>query len=241
MQIVADDWGFSRGINDGILELARKKIISGVSLLANADLLHYRIDELRSIPGLELAWHLNFTAGAPVGRGAGLTDSKGRFFGLREFVWRWSTGRIKAASLAEEAAAQAAVLDRAAGRLVEMDGHHHVHLIPGVLAAVEGVRARMEIPSVRLPIDVRHWPSLLGSAWALCRRRKRVGPRFRVYGYPQQKHFRSLAAFARSSQGGRRPVLVHPAAYDDFAGNPYGDPLQAERVSQYQALLRWFS
>jgi predicted glycoside hydrolase/deacetylase ChbG (UPF0249 family) len=221
--IAADDWGFSKGINDGILDLARRDVVRVVSLVANSPHLNYRLEELKRIEGLKFAWHMNFTAGE-------------NFPTLPVFIWRWWTGRISPAELTRDARTQIEILkDRVGDKLSEADGHHHVHLVPGVLDTLRPLYQEYGIRFIRLPMEKTHAASFFGSQLIWLQRKKYSDFQLRIYGYPQQRHFKSAQAFRRAASK-NRPLLIHPAAYDDFKGNPYGDKLCEERVRQYNFL-----
>ena len=242
-EIAADDWGFSKGINDGILELAQDGIIQVVSLIANSPHLEYRLDELQKVKDIKLAWHMNFSAGKPIEKtkdGSCLIDPKTQgFHSLITFIWHWLRGNISEAELKYEARAQIKRLKNLVRNIDEADGHHHIHLVPGLLKSLESIYREFEVPILRLPMERTHLPSFLGSQMILWKKNKYPNLKMRVYGYPQTRHFVNSNTFLESSPDGR-PLLVHPAAYNDFSGNPYGDPLCEERVVQYNLLREWF-
>lgn len=235
-EVAADDWGFSKGINEGILDLARLGIVQTVSLVANAPDLNHGLSELKSIKGVKFAWHMNFTAGKPLTQVA----QPKCFPTLKEFIWLWSIGKIKPFELIGEARAQIQLLKEMVGNISEGDGHHHVHLVPGVLELIQPLYKEFGITSIRLPMERSHLTSYLGSQYVWWKRKKFSNLKLRIYGYPQPKHFINAQAFLRTTQMGERPILVHPAAYDDFKDNPYGDTLCEERVLQYNSLREWF-
>lgn len=241
LEIAADDWGFSKGINDGILNLAQRGIVHSVSLLATAPLLTYRLTELQQIPNIKLAWHVNFTAGPPLEKSSNsslVQKESQHFYPFKTFFWRWCTGKIIAEDLLCEARAQIELLKQVTNKVVEADGHHHVHLVPGILSRLQPIYQEFGIESIRLPMEKSHLASYAGSKLIWWRRNNFPNLSLREFGYPQFRHFADRESFLRASRN--RPVLVHPAAYDDFAGNPYQDMLCAERVRQYEKLNAWF-
>lgn len=243
-EIAADDWGFSKGINEGILDLARVGIVQTVSLVANAPHLEHGLSELKNIKGVKFAWHMNFTAGRPLNQVADssvLVQKQTKcFHTLKEFIWLWWSGKIKPLELVAEAKAQIQFLKEMAGEISEGDGHHHVHLVPGVLELIQPLYTEFGIATIRLPMEKSHLTSYLGSQCVWWKQKKFSNLKLIIYGYPQKKHFKNPQEFLRTTKMGERPVLVHPAAYDDFKGNPYGDTFCEERVHQYHSLREWF-
>ena len=244
-ELAADDWGFSKGINEGILDLAECGLVRVVSLIATAPYLDYQLAELKKIRGVKFAWHLNFTAGAPLEtmpkNSRLICQSSGLFQPFKQFLLNWMLGRIAFEDLRREARAQATALRNRIGNISEADGHHHVHLVPGLINLLAPIYDEMNITTVRLPLEKGHIPSYLGSQIIKLRKNKFPQFRLRSYGYPQDRHFKDRQSFLQTTRNGKWPVLVHPAAFDDFSGNPFGDPLCGARVVQYEVLKEWFA
>ncbi|MGZ7079649.1 MAG: ChbG/HpnK family deacetylase, partial [Thermoanaerobaculia bacterium] len=150
--ITADDWGISPGVNHGILDLARRGIVRRVSMMADAPYLEESLDELHKLD-VEMGLHFNLTHGKPFGSPA-------------RFLFRWMTARRASHAVLRDAvrAELRSQLDRleAAGvRASYMDGHHHIHIVPGVTAAIADILAERGIRDVRLPYDPSLWLSRL--------------------------------------------------------------------------------
>lgn len=239
--VTADDWGLSRGVNEGILRLAREGVVTRVSILVDAAHAAYRLHELAAIPGVELGLHLNLTHGA---------FSDGRLLrhsGPAGFLARWClAGRRGRRVVHAEAVRQ---LARLAGLGVEIryvDSHHHVHLIPGVVDAIAPALRAAGIVELRLPLDrslraTRKLPILLLAlaarpAW------RRNGFSYLPCFYPRALHYRNRARLAADldrvcARHGRVEVIAHPAAFDDLGTIDWPDPYRAERVREFEALL----
>src|SRR5437667_372042 len=70
----ADDFGFSAGVNRGILEAHAAGVVSSVSVLVNTPGWPDARDRLRAIGGtLGVGLHLNLTTGAPLTTAPSLT------------------------------------------------------------------------------------------------------------------------------------------------------------------------
>ncbi len=150
--VVADDAGVdiarNRGIVDGIVE----GVIGGISVLADgaavADLAA-RIGALPARLQPEIGLHLNLTEGvALAGARDGLTDDAGRFMsGKRGFWERAIADGIDPEAVHAEALAQIARLESLGLSPVRVDGHQHVHALPGVRDGL--ARALDDTPSIR--------------------------------------------------------------------------------------------
>ena len=59
--LFADDWGLSRGINEGILRIARLGHLKHVSIMAGTPYATYRLKELKHVRGIDLGLHFHLT------------------------------------------------------------------------------------------------------------------------------------------------------------------------------------
>jgi len=108
----ADDFGASRGINRGILESARRGIVTSTSLLVNAARSEEAVQASRMIPELSIGLHVDLDAALR----QGVADDPGR---LRDELQR-----------------QFATFVNLMGREPShIDAHHDVHRDPRVLPA----------------------------------------------------------------------------------------------------------
>lgn len=233
LEITADDWGISPGVNQAILELARLGVVRRVSILARSRFLRDGLEELKGIPGVGLGLHfdLTFDRKPPVSAGALLA----RWLNpLRE------RERLRR-ELRGELDAQLALLAEQGVRPLHLDGHQHVHLIPGVIDALAEPLARAGIRKVRLPYDPGLWltpkaPINILSLAARRRLRARGFVSLRCF-YPRPSHFRDPGLLrARLARQGESEVIVHPSVTDDFGPLRIPDPYSAGRVTEYRAL-----
>src|SRR5256885_3555489 len=169
----ADDFGFSAGVNRGILEAHAAGVVSSVSVLVNTPGWPDARDRLRAIGGtLGVGLHLNLTTGAPLTTAPSLTTPPptARFHSLAALVARTLTGRLDPAHVAAECAAQLARLREAGVRVTHIDSHRHVHALPGVWASVVAAARAHGVPFVRVPVEsgggraqVKRWS--IATAW----------------------------------------------------------------------------
>lgn len=235
--ITADDWGISPAVNEGILELAKQGVVRRVSILADSEHLRHQLAPLLALASegrVALGLHFNLTYGSAIAEGPGSLIRR----------WMMTRGERKMQLKAEvrgELQRQLGVLHAAGVRATYLDGHHHAHIVPGVLETIADLLQGVGIKEVRLPYDTSLWFSRLAplNVLAILSRGtlRRHGFRFRPVVYPQRKHFldqgRLRALLARNP---RAEVIVHPAVADDFAAFGVSDPYSGGRVTEYRAL-----
>jgi predicted glycoside hydrolase/deacetylase ChbG (UPF0249 family) len=223
----ADDFGLSPGVNDGILEAHAAGVVSSVSVLVNAPGWEHAVAALRGAGStLGAGLHVNLTAGEPVSRGRTLVHARtGRFHGLAGLATRALTGRIDPEHVAEECDAQLARLRAAGVRVTHIDGHRHVHALPGVWTSVVAVARAHGIPFVRVPVErgtgrawVKRWT--IAAAWRVAARGGAVprhADRFHGIGLQDDPRFlsRLLALIDRLAPlPGVTELMVHPGRPD---------------------------
>ncbi len=144
--VVADDFGLTTGVVEGIIDAHENGIVTATSVMVNAPAAPEAFAYARAHPSLAVGLHFVLTFGRPVGPPAALgdlVDDEGRFrrrgHGAHE---RATPERVR-----EELDAQLEALERGLGRPpTHIDGHHHVHVLPGVLVAVLERAAQLKIP-----------------------------------------------------------------------------------------------
>ena len=153
----ADDFGLSEAVNLGIVEAHRQGILTSTSLMANADAFEHAVALAKGCPTLDVGVHLTLTEEQPVVRGpevASLVDSANRFPPhLFQFAARYARGKISLAAVRAELDAQIRrVLDHGV-RPSHLDGHQHVHVLPGIAQVVADLARTYRIRSVRYPAE----------------------------------------------------------------------------------------
>jgi predicted glycoside hydrolase/deacetylase ChbG (UPF0249 family) len=156
LQITADDLGYSSSRDAGIFYLFSIGAITRASLLLNGATARGALSRAHAV-GLPVGLHLNLTEGAPLSAPPtsllppGGTCMRGKL-GFRAAL---AARAVCFADVAREAAAQAAAftaLHPAGAAPAHLDGHQHVHVLPGVAAAVAGALAGRVGGVVRLPV-----------------------------------------------------------------------------------------
>jgi predicted glycoside hydrolase/deacetylase ChbG (UPF0249 family) len=225
-------------VNEGILALARKGVVKRISAMANCAYLTHRLTELLAIPGIEIGLHFDLTHGKSSPSKILLEALQNRFFS-RQARDRFESG------IRTEFEQQLARLKAAGIDPVYLDGHHHIHLVPGVLQAVAEPLRRAGIRQVRLPYDPALWFTpkfpLLALSLLAAQELKKLQVRSLPCFYPEQKHFQDpalmRAALLKRTKTGATEVIVHPAAVDDLGKLEIPDSYTTGRVREFHALM----
>src|SRR5580704_10291713 len=102
----ADDFGLTRGVNEGIIRAHRDGILTSATLMATGSAFEDAVERARATPTLGVGCHLVLTGGvaiAPRKEIPSLVDAAGRLpRSLGSFVVRLSSGRIRAQEIEVE-------------------------------------------------------------------------------------------------------------------------------------------
>lgn len=151
LALCADDFGLASGISRGIARLALAGRLNAISCLTNGA--HWAGDAalLNALPAsVDVGLHLNFTEGQPLS--AALARHWPRFPALPALIVRAHLGALPLAAMRDEAQAQLAAFVQARGVAPAfVDGHQHVHHLPGlrgiVLDLIEALAPRPALRS----------------------------------------------------------------------------------------------
>ncbi len=184
----ADDFGLTAGVNRAIVELHHAGVLASATLMAKASATEQAVALAQANPNLGVGCHIVLVDGEPVlpaQEVSSLVDLRTGSFPqkLTTFLQRLFTGRIRAAEMEAEAAAQIALLQSKGIQLTHIDSHKHTHMFPAVLRPVLRAAHRAGLRVVRNPFEpewaVRASPraGLIRTAEVVALRR--FGPYFR--------------------------------------------------------------
>jgi hopanoid biosynthesis associated protein HpnK len=150
----ADDLGWTEGVNRGIAEAHRNGIVTSASLLANGAAFESATGLARSTPALGVGVHLNLTDGAPVAPRelvSSLVSDAGEFEGGPEnLLLRIASRSVAMREVEQEWDAQIDKVRNAGIQPTHLDGHKHVHMLPGLFEIALRLAKRYEIRAVRV-------------------------------------------------------------------------------------------
>jgi chitin disaccharide deacetylase len=156
--LCADDYAMTAGVSGGIEELAALDRLSATSALVTTP--HWPAHARRLLPfrsRLAIGLHLNLTLGAPLGPMPDLAPA-GELPGLQALLVKAFAGRVRHSEIVEEVERQLERFETELGYPPDViDGHQHVHVLPGMRrAVVSALRQRYagrRRPLVRDPSD----------------------------------------------------------------------------------------
>lgn len=155
--LCADDFGLTEGVSRGILDLVHMGRLSATSVMANRRSWTERGADLRNLSRpIGVGLHLNLTTGRTLGSMPGLAPG-GRLPPLGTVLRRAFSGRLDPGELRAEIGLQLEAFADVFGRAPDfVDGHQHVHVLPGIRSALLSVLAERRLEGrvwVRNPGD----------------------------------------------------------------------------------------
>lgn len=259
----ADDFGFTRGVNEGIVRAHRDGILTSATLMATGPAFEDAVERARASPALGVGCHLVLTGGfavAPRKEIPTLADRDGRLpRSLARLVWRVSSGMVRTSEIERELRAQIEKIRGAGLEPTHLDTHKHTHVHPRIMSALARVARETGITRVRNPVENLRdsWRSTRGGTPGSSSQMpgaiavRAVAPRFRAisrkYGLRSPDHFLGLAMTGRLGTAalcrlidtvpdGRTEIMVHPGVHDgELAAS--GSRLGMERQMEMEALL----
>ncbi|MFZ0886260.1 MAG: ChbG/HpnK family deacetylase [Candidatus Acidiferrales bacterium] len=259
----ADDFGMTRGVNEGIVRAHREGILTSTTLMANGESFDDAVERVRANPELGVGCHLVLVGGkcvAPRESVASLADANGTLpDSLPLFVARISSGMIRGEEIERELRAQIGKIRATGIEPTHLDTHKHAHAHPRVMEILGKVAKECGITRVRKPIeDLRDsWETSRAGGHAISLQIlaagavRAIAPRFttisKKYGLLYPDHFLGLATTGRLGPAllrgiiatvgdGSTEIMLHPGICDaDLARS--GSRLQKHREDELQGLL----
>lgn len=259
----ADDFGLTRGVNEGIIRAHREGILTSTTLMANGPAFDDAVVRAKQHPRLGIGCHLVLVGGltvAPREEIPSLADENGRLpRSIGVLAAKLSIGRVRTKDVQTELRAQIEKIRRAGIEPTHLDTHKHSHAHPQVMSALGRVAREFGITCVRKPVEN------LRDSWRTSRSEgasvsksllvaaivRLVASRFdamsRTYGLRSPDHFLGLALTGRMSDAalcrlidtlpeGRTEIMTHPGICDaELAAT--GSRLQQQRQAELDGLV----
>ncbi len=237
----ADDFGVTRGVNDGIIRAHREGVLSSATLMATGIAFDDAVAHAKRNPSLGVGCHLVLVGEKSVSDPREiptLVDSTGRLpASLASFVAKVTARHIRRKDIATELRAQIQKIRAAGIEPTHVDTHKHTHAHPRVMEIVCQVAHELGISRIRKPIEsfADSWRSTtaLGKGAATqvvaASAVRMIRPRFEAlakkYGMRSPDHFKGLAAtgeidgekllnFVSFLEDGTTEIMLHPGLYD---------------------------
>jgi predicted glycoside hydrolase/deacetylase ChbG (UPF0249 family) len=219
----ADDFGFTRDVNAGIVEAHRHGILTATTLMATGGATSDAFDDAvrlaKETPSLDIGCHLV------------LVQAPGLPLSVAQLVRAVALRRIR---IYDELVKQVRRILDAGLSPTHLDTHKHTHLLPPVLEAVARISEEFRIPWVRRPFDFPLQPG--GVGWKNKLMRLMNG---RFYHTLTRHHCRSTDWFAGFRLTGRyrsgdlaELIRALPDGVTEFMCHPgrCGDELRSART-----------
>jgi predicted glycoside hydrolase/deacetylase ChbG (UPF0249 family) len=141
----ADDFGFSSGVNYGIIDAHLNGIVNSATMMMNMEGTDHAIQLAKENPSLQVGIHLVLTCGNPLLQDvSSLTNEEGAFHSLSELHSKKATVLLE--DVEKEWTAQIEKFLRSGVPLTHIDSHHHVHTIEELLPVVQRLSKKYNLP-----------------------------------------------------------------------------------------------
>jgi chitin disaccharide deacetylase len=191
----ADDFGFTRDVNDGIVHAHRNGILTATTLMATGKAFDHAVALAHQNPSLDVGVHLV------------LVGAEGYPRTLARLTAAVALGQIKVYDCFRGQVRK--ILD-AGLRPTHLDTHKHTHLLPQVLSAVTRISQEFQIPWVRrlIPTPVPFLQSMGQSM--LTRQGCRTTDHFEGFEITGRYDTPALASLIRRLPDGVTEFMCHP-------------------------------
>jgi predicted glycoside hydrolase/deacetylase ChbG (UPF0249 family) len=157
LAVNADDFGFTRDVNAGIVEAHLNGILTSTTLMANGGAFDDAVRLAREHPSLDIGVHFVLVGGRS------LLDGRPLPLTVPQLIFQIARQRIR---VYEELRAQIERIVHAGLKPTHVDTHKHTHLLPPVLDAVARLAEQFCVPWVRRPFDLPISGSADGAPWS---------------------------------------------------------------------------
>lgn len=141
----ADDFGFSKAVNYGIIEAYKTGVVRSTTIMAGMPTFDHAVELLKENPGLGCGVHLTLSAYKPVLKThKTIVDEEGNFY--RKLLTEQDLNKIDLNEVFEEFCAQ---IERVKGRginITHLDSHHHVHTFEFLKPVIEKILRKYNLP-----------------------------------------------------------------------------------------------
>lgn len=246
LAVCADDFGVAANVTEAVLALGAAGRLNAVSCLVNGATWRSDAPALRGLDGrLDAGLHFNLSEGRPLS--AALARHWARLPSLPRLLAQAHLGRLPLAAIGTELEAQLDAFATALGRPpAYLDGHQHVHHLPGVRELICAAVARLRpAPAVRNtgtvigPGQAFKRAVIAGSGGrALQRLLEARGIAHNaaltgVYGFDAPSYRRRMQGWLGAVPAAGALLFCHPGARRAAAAD---DPIAAARVREFDYL-----
>ena len=153
----ADDLAWTDGVNRGIRDAFRGGIVTSTSLLANGAAFPEAVKVAKSAPRLGVGVHLNLSDGVPIADRESVTsllNDDGDFTdGPESLLLKRARRRLVLDEVEKEWDAQIQKVRDSGIRPTHLDGHKHVHMLPGLFEIALRLARKHSIEAIRVSLE----------------------------------------------------------------------------------------
>lgn len=229
----ADDFGFTRDVNAGIIDAHTRGILTAATLMANGDAFDDAVGLALANPSLDVGVHFVLIGGHSLLTGKPFPSN------VPELLRAVYAGEL---DLYGELAAQAQKIRDAGIAPTHADTHKHTHLLPPVCRALLTVAEEFQIPFLRRPADFSlssHFPLKTAVVRLLARRMDlsplRFTDHFAGFALTGRSNTRELQALFAKLPDGVTELMTHPGHCTAELKNA-PTRLKESRAAELQAL-----
>ncbi len=150
----ADDLGWTDGVNRGIVEVHRRGLVTSTTLLANGRAYDSALEAARQNPELGIGVHLNLGDGRPVAPADQvpglLNDAEEMEGGTEGLLLRIASRHLRMEEVEQEWDAQIRKIRDSGIAPTHLDGHKHVHMLPGLFEVALRLAKKHGIKAIRV-------------------------------------------------------------------------------------------
>ena len=153
--VSADDFGFTRSVNEGIAMACREGIVTSVNLFPSGDAFEDALRLAKDMGLKEAGAHLALTETSPVAdpsKVPTLVAPGGRFYkGRARLIPKLLLGMVDPDQIYIELKAQMDAVEGAGLKITDLSSHEHIHMMPEILAIFVKLAKEYDIPAIRYP------------------------------------------------------------------------------------------
>jgi chitin disaccharide deacetylase len=153
----SDDFGMTHGVNRAIAECHRNGIVTSATIMANCSFFDDAVALAKQIPSLAIGVHLNLSQETPVSSPAEIptlvNSRRELFLKPHRLLHRIASKKVRLREVEFEMRAQIRRVFDAGISPDHLDGHMHVHVVPGVREIVIKLAREFGVTAVRCPIE----------------------------------------------------------------------------------------
>ena len=140
----ADDFGYCKGVNLGIIEAYKNGILTSTTLMPGMPGFEHAVELLKENEGLGCGIHMTLTAYEPVLKThKTIVDENGKFFKNPKGL---DLSKIDLSEVYEEFCAQINKAKNAGVKITHLDSHHHVHMNEFLKPVIDKIKEKYKLP-----------------------------------------------------------------------------------------------